>query len=263
MGFENEKEHPEVAPSQFELNYKYCDAVQAADQIQLYKLICRQVAAKMGCTASFIPKPVMGVNGSGMHTNISLSKNGENIFYSKGKEISEAGLKFATGILSHAKDICLIINSSVNSYRRLDPKFEAPNEIKMSKSDRGAMIRIPIGNENSSRVEVRSVAPDANPYLSIFAILKLGIIGMEEKTDKFKLVLSKREKLPGNIYDALRYFKTSKLMPQILGKENHQKYIDLKEAVANRSPKELGTTIKTAEIIYHHEVTNQSIWSRF
>lgn len=263
MGFENEKDHPEVAPSQFELNYKYCDVVQAADQIQIYKLICRQVAAKMGCTASFLPKPVMNINGSGMHTNISLSKDGINLFYSKDKEISEIGLKFATGILANAKDLCLIINSSVNAYRRLDPHFEAPNEIKMSTSDRGSMIRIPIGNEKSSRIEVRSVAPDCNPYMSLFAMIKLGLIGAKEKTDKFKSILSKREKLPGNIYDALRYFKSSKLIAEILGKESHEKFIDLKECVANRSPKELGKIIKTAEIIYHHEVTNQSIWSRF
>lgn len=263
MGFENEKDHPEVAPSQFELNYKYCDAVQAADQIQIYKLICKQVAAKMGCTASFLPKPAMNINGSGMHTNISLLKKGVNIFYDKNKEISDIGLKFATGILANAKDMCLIINSSVNSYRRLDPHFEAPNEIKISSSDRGSMIRIPIGNEKSSRIEVRSVAPDCNPYLSIFTILKLGLMGINDKADKFKSVLSKREKLPGNIYDALRYFKTSKLIADIIGRENHIKYINLKETVANRSPKELGTIIKTAEIIYHHEVTNQSIWGRF
>ncbi|MGZ4789234.1 MAG: glutamine synthetase beta-grasp domain-containing protein, partial [Terriglobales bacterium] len=160
MGFQNEKDHPEVAPSQFEINYSYCEVVAAADQIQLYKLICRQVATKMGYTASFLPKPVVGVNGSGMHTNVSVSKNGKNLFWDpKGKEmLSDCGWQFVDRILTHGNDICLLLNPSVNAYRRLDPHFEAPNQIKASATDRGSMVRIPIGNERSMRVEVRSVA---------------------------------------------------------------------------------------------------------
>ena len=167
MGFQNEKDHPEVAPSQFEINYSYGEVVAAADQIQLYKLICRQVATKLGMTASFLPKPVVGVNGSGMHTNVSVSKNGKNLFWDpKGEEkLSTFGWKFVDRILTHGNDICLMLNSSVNAYRRLDPHFEAPNQLKASAVDRGSMIRIPIGNERSMRVEVRSVAPDANPYM--------------------------------------------------------------------------------------------------
>src|SRR6201996_3891955 len=160
MGFENEKDHPEVAPSQFEINYTYGDVVAAADQIQLYKLICRQVATRMGMTASFLPKPVVGVNGSGMHTNISISKGGKNLFWDpKGEEkLSSFAWEFVDRVLTHGNDICLLLNSSVNAYRRLDPHFEAPNQIKASAVDRGSMVRIPIGNERSSRVEVRSVA---------------------------------------------------------------------------------------------------------
>ena len=167
MGFQNEKDHPEVAPSQFEINYGYGEVVAAADQIQLYKLICRQVATNMGLTASFLPKPVVGVNGSGMHTNVSISENGKNLFWdAKGEEkLSKMGWAFVDRILTHGNDICLLLNASVNAYRRLDPHFEAPNQIKASPVDRGSMIRIPIGNEKSMRVEVRSVAPDANPYL--------------------------------------------------------------------------------------------------
>src|SRR6201996_9219235 len=148
MGFENEKDHPEVAPSQFEINYTYGDAVAAADQIQLYKLICRQVATQMGMTASFLPKPVTGVNGSGMHTNVSITKDGKNIFWDpKGEEkTSKLGWSFVDKILTHGNDICLLLNASVNAYRRLDPHFEAPNQIKASAVDRGSMIRIPIGN---------------------------------------------------------------------------------------------------------------------
>src|SRR5579864_8650399 len=122
MGFQNEKDHPEVAPSQFEINYAYSEVVNAADQIQLYKLICRQVANKMGLTASFLPKPVVGVNGSGMHTNVSISENGKNLFWDpKGEEmLSKFGWAFLDRVLTHGNDICLVMNSSVNAYRRLD-----------------------------------------------------------------------------------------------------------------------------------------------
>src|SRR5580658_4645061 len=170
MGFQNEKDHPEVAPSQFEINYGYGEVVAAADQIQLYKLICRQVATRMGCTASFLPKPVVGVNGSGMHTNVSISKGGKNLFWdAKGDEkLSKIGWEFVDRILTHGNDICLLLNSSVNAFRRLDPHFEAPNQLKASPTDRGAMVRIPIGNERSMRTEVRAVAPDANPYMVMY-----------------------------------------------------------------------------------------------
>src|SRR5438105_10233842 len=123
MGFQNEKDHPEVAPSQFEINYGYGEVVAAADQIQLYKLICRQVATNMGLTASFLPKPVVGVNGSGMHTNVSITKNGKNLFWEpKGEEkMSKFGYEFMDRILTHGKDLCLLFNSSVNAYLRLGP----------------------------------------------------------------------------------------------------------------------------------------------
>src|SRR6195256_6444876 len=167
MGFQNEKDHPEVAPSQFEINYGYGEVVAAAAHIQIYKLICRQVATHMGLTASFLPKPVVGVNGSGMHTNVSVSKDTKNLCWDpKGEEkLSKFGWAFIDRILTHANDVCLMLNPSVNAYRRLDPHFEAPNQLKASAVDRGAMIRIPIGNERSMRIEVRAVAPDANPYM--------------------------------------------------------------------------------------------------
>src|ERR1700723_2856440 len=183
MGFENEKDHPEVAPSQFEINYSYGEVVAAADQIQLYKLICRQVATQMGMTASFLPKPVVGVNGSGMHTNVSITKGGKNIFWDPNgdEKISKFAWDFVDRILTHGNDICLAFNSSVNSYRRLDPHFEAPNQLKASAVDRGAMIRIPIGNEKSMRVEVRSVSPAANPYMVMYSIFKPGLDGEPSK----------------------------------------------------------------------------------
>src|SRR5207248_3430867 len=125
MGFQNEKDHPEVAPSQFEINYSYAEVVAAADHIQLYKLICRQVATSMGLTASFLPKPVVGVNGSGMHTNVSITKGGKNIFWDpKGEEkISKEAWDFVDRILTVGNDICLLLNPSVNAFRRLDPHF--------------------------------------------------------------------------------------------------------------------------------------------
>jgi glutamine synthetase len=134
MGFKNEKDHPEVAPSQFEMNFSYSEVVRAADNVQLYKLVCRQVARSMGLTATFLPKPFVGINGSGMHTNFSLSKNGKNIFFdAKGEEgISSTAWDFVSRLLNHAPEICLILNSSVNAYRRLDPHYEAPNQIKVS-----------------------------------------------------------------------------------------------------------------------------------
>ncbi|MCK4661033.1 MAG: glutamine synthetase, partial [Phycisphaerae bacterium] len=167
MGFGNEKDHPEVAPSQFEMNFSHAEATIAADQIQLYKLLCRQVAQRKGMTASFLPKPVAGVNGCGMHTNISLMRDGRNSFHDKeGKDgLSPQAWDFTERILHSAPELCLVLNSSVNAYRRLDPAFEAPKQIKVSAVNRAAMVRVPLADEHSARIEIRSVAPDANPYL--------------------------------------------------------------------------------------------------
>lgn len=263
MGFRNEKDHPEVAPSQFELNFSYDEALRTCDRIQLYKLVCRQVANNLGMTATFLPKPTTAINGSGMHLNFSLSDKQKNIFFDKnGKEnISGVAWNAVSKILNHAPELCLLLNPSVNSYRRLDPKFEAPNQIKVSSRDRGSMIRIPIGNEKTARLEIRSVAPDANPYLALYAIIKTALEGRNLKKDK-----DKRDRLrflPDNINDAIKLCKTSEYIEKILGSEAKEKYLAPKIAVANRSPKELGSVIKTSEIIYHHEVTNQMLWGRF
>ncbi len=262
MGFQNEKDHPEVAPSQFEINYSYGEVVAAADQIQLYKLICRQVANKMGFTASFLPKPVVGVNGSGMHTNVSISKNGKNIFWDpKGEEnLAEFGWAFIDRILTHANDICLMLNPSVNAYRRLDPHFEAPNQIKASPIDRGSMIRIPIGNEKSSRVEVRSVAPDANPYMVMYSIFKTGLHG---ETAKIKNLRQAERYLPDNIYTAIENFRKEEWTTKLLGADVKGRYADLKQASADRCPRLLGTFVKAPEVQYHHDVYNQYLWNMF
>ncbi|MEJ5369798.1 MAG: glutamine synthetase family protein [Bryobacteraceae bacterium] len=262
MGFENEKDHPEVAPSQFEINYSYSDVVTAADQIQLYKLICRQIATRMGLTACFLPKPVVGVNGSGMHTNVSISQNGTNLFWDeKGEEqLSAFGWDFVDRLLTHANDICLILNASVNAYRRLDPHYEAPNQIKASAVDRGSMIRIPIGNARSMRVEVRSVGPDANPYMVLYSLFRTGLEG--EKSEMENLRQAERY-LPDNIYDAIENFRKSKWTDILLGEDVKARYADLKQASADRCPRLLGTFVKTPEVQYHHEVYNQYLWSLF
>jgi len=262
MGFQNEKDHPEVAPSQFEINYSYGEVVAAADQIQLYKLVCRQVATKMGLTASFLPKPVVGVNGSGMHTNVSVSKNGKNMFWDpKGEEkLSKVGWEFLDRILTHGNDLCLLLNASVNAYRRLDPHFEAPNQIKASPVDRGSMIRIPIGNDRSMRVEVRSVSPDANPYLVMHAIFRTGLEG---ETAKIKNLRQAERYLPDNIYTAIDDFRKAKWTTELLGEDVKGRYADLKQASADRCSRLLGTFVKVPEVQYHHDVYNQYLWNMF
>jgi glutamine synthetase len=262
MGFQNEKDHPEVAPSQFEINYTYGEVVSAADQIQLYKLLTRQVANNMGYTASFLPKPVVGVNGSGMHTNMSITQGKTNLFWdADGQEkLSTFGWEYIDRILSYALDICLILNPSVNSYRRLDPHFEAPNQIKASATDRGSMVRVPIGNSKSMRVEVRSVAPDANPYLVLYSLFKTGIDGKVASIDNLRQA---HRYLPDNIYSAIDDFSSSEWIAEILGADVQGRFTDLKKAAADRSPRHLGTFVKGSEVQYHHEVYNQALWNMF
>jgi len=262
MGFNNEKDHPEVAPSQFEINYGYGEVVAAADQIQLYKLLCRQIAANMGYTASFLPKPVVGVNGSGMHTNMSISEGKTNLFWdATGPEkLSTLGWQYIDRILTHGLDLCLILNPSVNAFRRLDPHFEAPNQIKASATDRGSMVRIPIGNSKSMRVEVRSVAPDANPYLALYALFKTGIDGSTAKVDNLRQA---ERYLPDNIYDAIADFRSAEWITTILGDDVKGRFADLKQASADRCARQLGSFVKGPEVQYHHEVYNQSLWNTF
>jgi len=263
MGFQNEKDHPEVAPSQFEMNFSYAEVSIAADQVQLYKLLARQVAARMGMSACFLPKPVAGVNGNGMHTNLSLAQGSKNLFHDKqGKDgLSALGWDFLGRILAAGDELCLVLNSSVNSYRRLDPHFEAPNQIKASAIDRGSMVRIPLGNERSARIEVRSIAPDANPYLTLYSLLRVGLEGPAQAEDDTKRPRTRF--LPDNIHDAIRLYRSSKLMTDLLGEHVHGRYAELKIAQAERCPKALGALVKAAEIQFHHEITNQYLWSRF
>src|SRR5579863_9561428 len=262
MGFQNEKDHPEVAPSQFEINYSYAEVVAAADHIQLYKFICRQVAKNMGLSASFLPKPVVGVNGSGMHTNVSVSKGKTNMFWdAKGEEkLSKFGWDFTDRILTAGNDICLVLNPSVNAYRRLDPHFEAPNQIIASAVDRGSMVRIPLGNERSIRVGVRAVAPDANPYMVLYSIFKTGIDG---SISKIKDLRSAKRFLPDNIYDAMDNFSNADWTTKLFGADVKERYVELKKGSADRCARLLGNFVKTPEVQFHHEVYNQYLWNQF
>jgi glutamine synthetase len=263
MGFLNEKDHPEVAPSQFEMNFSYSEALITADQVQLYKLLCRQVAAKLDMTASFLPKPVIGVNGNGMHTNMSFSKAGKNLYWdATGVDgLSEEGWKAIGRILDRGLDLCLVLNPSVNAYRRLDPHFEAPNQIKASANNRGAMVRIPTGNERSARIEVRSVAPDANPYMVFYTLARTAFEGTTS-TDVDAAKAGTRT-LFDNIGDAIRAFSASTYVQELLGEVVQTKYADLKQMSADRCAKSLGTLIKVPEIQFHHDVTNQYLWNQF
>jgi len=262
MGFQNEKDHPEVAPSQFEINYSYAEVVAAADHIQLYKLICRQVATRMGFTASFLPKPVVGVNGSGMHTNVSVTKDGKNLFWDPNgnEKISKYAWDFVDRILSHGLDLCLVMNASVNAYRRLDPHFEAPNQVKASAVDRGSMVRVPIGNERSARIEVRSVGPDANPYMTLYSVFRTGLEGEIEKVDNLR---SADRFLPDNIYDAMDLFNKAEWTTKLFGADVKARYSDLKKGSADRCARLLGTIVKAPEVQHHHEVYNQYLWNQF
>ena len=213
-------------------------------------------------TASFLPKPVVGVNGSGMHTNVSISKGGKNLFWDpRGEEkLSKFGWEFVDRILTHGNDICLLLNASVNAYRRLDPHFEAPNQIKASAVDRGSMVRIPIGNDKSMRVEVRSVGPDANPYMALYSVFKSGIDG---QTSKIKNLRQAERYLPDNIYTALEDFRKSGWVTKLLGEDVKGRYADLKQASADRCARLLGTVVKAPELQFHHEVYNQFLWNQF
>jgi glutamine synthetase len=264
MGFQNEKDHPEVAPSQFEMNFSYSEVLVTADQVQLYKLLCRQVAAKLDMTACFLPKPVAGVNGNGMHTNMSFNKHGKNLYWDGNgiDGLSQAGWSAIDRILGSALDLCLILNPSVNAYRRLDPHFEAPNQIKTSANDRGAMVRIPTGNERSARIEVRSVAPDANPYMVFYTLMRTALEGKPAglTVDQMK---DNAATLPDNIYDAIAAFSKSEHIGSLLGEVVRGKFAELKRASADRCARALGTVVKVPEIQFHHEVTNQYLWNQF
>jgi glutamine synthetase len=219
----------------------------------------------MGFTASFLPKPRCGINGSGMHVNLSVSQGKKNLFHDPaGRDgLSEFGWAAIDRILDHGEELCLVLNASVNAYRRLDPHFEAPNQICASAVNRAAMVRIPIGNERSTRIEIRAVAPDANPYMAILALSRAAIETGTGPVAPGRGRDSRDRALPGSLQEAIAAFETGEWVRALLGPAVHRRYADLKNLVAARCPRELGTRIKTGEIRFHHEVTNQQLWAEF
>jgi len=185
LGFEVEAAHHEVAPGQHEIDFKYCDALTAADRIMTLKLTSKTIALKHNLHVTFMPKPIFGINGSGMHTHLSLFKKGENIFYDpNGKyRLSQEALYFIGGLLKHAKGFTAITNPLVNSYKRLTPGYEAPVYIAWSERNRSPLVRIPAERGVGTRAELRSPDPSCNPYLAFAVILKAGIDGIKKQID--------------------------------------------------------------------------------
>ncbi|REB07496.1 type I glutamate--ammonia ligase [Sporosarcina sp. BI001-red] len=185
LGFEVEASHHEAAPGQHEIDFKYADALTACDNIQTFKLVVKTIARKHGLHATFMPKPIFGVNGSGMHCNISLFKDGDNAFFDENGErkLSKTAYQFMAGVLDHVEGFTAITNPTVNSYKRLVPGYEAPCYIAWSAQNRSPLIRIPASRGLSTRIEVRSVDSVANPYLALAAILKSGLDGIQRDLD--------------------------------------------------------------------------------
>lgn len=244
IGFEIEANHHEVAASQHEINFKFSDALEYCDKVQIFKNAVKTIAIKHGMHATFMPKPIFGMNGSGMHCNLSLFNNGENVFYDEnGKsQLSETAYHFIAGLLKHARSYTAITNPLVNSYKRLVPGYEAPCYISYSDSNRSAMIRIPATRKKGTRVEVRSVDPTANVYLAIASLLAAGLDGIENKLEApeaigeniFKMTAERRQELgigtlPKSLREAAKEMEKSKLIKDVFGQETFEKYVDSKK----------------------------------
>ncbi|MER2064481.1 MAG: type I glutamate--ammonia ligase, partial [Alkalibacterium sp.] len=243
LGFEIEASHHEAAPGQHEIDWKYADAVEACDNIQTFKLIVKTVARKYGLHATFMAKPLFGINGSGMHCNMSLFKEGVNAFYDAEKErqLSQTAYHFLAGLLHHAPAYTAITNPTVNSYKRLVPGYEAPVYIAWSEGNRTPMIRIPASRGASTRLEVRSVDPTANPYLALAVMLKAGLDGIknewlppEETCDNIyemnehELEEHGIKSLPTSLHSALKVLKENSVMKEALGNHIYRNFYQSK-----------------------------------
>lgn len=243
MGFEIEASHHEVAEGQHEIDFKYADALLTADNIMTFKIVVKSIAARHGLYATFMPKPIFGINGSGMHTNQSLSTKDGNAFYDKNGdlELSPIAYNYIAGIIKHIKSIAAVTNPTVNSYKRLVPGYEAPCYVAWSAKNRSPLIRIPASRGAGTRIEVRSPDPTCNPYLSIALMLAAGLDGVTNKLTPppavnkniFKMTESEMTELgvsslPGSLYDALQTFKSDDLVKEVLGKHIFKAYYDFK-----------------------------------
>ncbi|MEK0313999.1 type I glutamate--ammonia ligase [Cohnella sp. 56] len=244
MGFEIEASHHEVAPGQHEIDFKYADAIKAADQIQTFKLVVKTIARKHGLHATFMPKPLYGMNGSGMHCHQSLFKGSDNAFYDANDRLglSATARHYMAGILQHARGMAAITNPTVNSFKRLVPGYEAPCYVAWSASNRSPMIRIPASRGLSTRVEVRNPDPAANPYLALAVMLKSGLDGIRNKTalpapvDRNIYVMSEEERidagipsLPLNLREALSEMLRDEVVCEALGDHALTHFYEMKE----------------------------------
>ncbi|GAB7232172.1 type I glutamate--ammonia ligase [Facklamia sp. HMSC062C11] len=242
-GFEIEASHHENAPGQHEIDWKYLDAVAACDSIQTFKLIVKSVARRHHLHATFMPKPIYGVAGSGMHCNVSLFNEAGNAFYDPEAEdgLSQTALYFIGGLIRYARSFTAVCNPTVNSYKRLVPGYEAPVYNAWSKQNRSPLIRIPSARGNSTRIEVRSVDPSANPYLALAVMLQAGLEGIEHKIDPPKAIdrniyaMSHEERLangivdlPGSLREAIKELRQEPVMLDALGPHIAQNFITAK-----------------------------------
>jgi glutamine synthetase len=244
MGFEIEASHHEVAPGQHEIDFKYADAIKAADQIQTFKLVVKTIAREHGLHATFMPKPLFGMNGSGMHCHQSLFKGSENAFYDESDKLglSTVARQYMAGVLKHARSYAAITNPTVNSYKRLVPGYEAPCYVAWSASNRSPMVRIPASRGLSTRIEVRNPDPAANPYLALAVMLAAGLDGIKNKmqlpppTDRNIYVMSEEEReehgipsLPLDLKIALDELLRNEVICNTLGEHALSHFYELKE----------------------------------
>lgn len=243
MGFEVEASHHEVAPGQHEIDFKYADAVKTADQIQIFKLVVKNIARKHGLHATFMPKPLFGVNGSGMHCHQSLTRGDENVFASDDDphRLSVTAKHYLAGILKHARAFAAITNPTVNSYKRLVPGYEAPCYLAWSARNRSPLVRVPASYGPSTRIEVRNVDPSANPYLALAMMLVSGLDGIRnqlplpEPVNQNIFTMSAEEKeqlgivsLPSSLYEALETLKQDEILTQALGEHALERFLSAK-----------------------------------
>jgi glutamine synthetase len=247
LGIHVEYSHHEVAPSQHEIDLRYSDALTMADNAMTYRLVVKEVAMKHGVYATFMPKPIFGQNGSGMHTHQSLFKGDKNAFFDPKDEFHLSGIakSYIAGILHHSKEITAITSQWVNSYKRLVPGYEAPVYISWARRNRSTLVRVPMykpGKEKATRIEYRSPDPACNPYLAFAVMLAAGLKGIEKgyalpppvEEDIFEMSETERKKhgidsLPGNLFEAIQYAEKSELVRETLGDHIFEKFIENKK----------------------------------
>ena len=244
MGFEIEASHHECGAGQHEIDFKYAEALAAADNIVTFKLAVKTIASSNGLHATFMPKPLFGVAGSGMHTNMSLFQNGKNVFFDENGErgLSKLAYHFIAGLLAHVPGMCMVTNPLVNSYKRLVPGFEAPCYLAWSTQNRSALIRVPAARGQSTRVELRSPDPSCNPYLSLALCLAAGLDGIRRELEPpaeiaeniYGMNAAQRAargivNLPGSLKEAIVTFQEDPLIRETLGEHVYAQYLAGKE----------------------------------